>query len=82
MENNKALMQLFSLWTEQAHPPIIELLNIDQKPVGALYLDKFRDKGPLVISDTNNQERYYLFCDGIGLFFSFYKKLYLGTEED
>lgn len=82
MESNKALTQLFSLWAEQERPPIIELLNIDQKPVGALYLAKFRDKGQIVISDTNNQERYYLFCDGIGIFFSFYRKLCFSTEEN
>lgn len=75
MENNKALMQLFSLWTEQAHPPIIELLDINQRPLGALYLEHFKDKGKIVISETNNQERYYLYCDGIGIYFSFFRKL-------
>lgn len=75
MEQNKALAQLFTLWLEQEDPPIIELLDINQKPVGALYLNKFRDKGQLAISQTNNQERYYFYCDGVGIYFSFYKKL-------
>lgn len=80
MEVEKSLTQLFTLWIEQPNPPIIELLDINQKPVGALYLGKFREKSQIVISETNNQERYYLYCDGIGLYFSFYKKLYLSQE--
>ena len=75
MTNDVALTQLFTLWLEQDNPPIIELLDIDQKPVGALYLNRFRDKGQIVISQTNNRERYFLFCDGIGIYFSYYKKM-------
>ena len=59
METENSMVQLFTLWAEQVEPPIIELLDINQKPVGALYLNKFRDKGQMVISETNNQERYY-----------------------
>lgn len=77
MTNDVALTQLFTLWLEQDNPPIIELLDIDQKPVGALYLDRFRDKGQIVISQTNNRERYFLFCDGIGIYFSYYKKMHM-----
>ena len=80
MEVEKSLTQLFTLWIEQPNPPIIELLDINQKPVGALYLGKFREKSQIVISETNNQERYYLYCDGVGLYFSFYKKLSLSQE--
>lgn len=76
MEEGKSLAQLFTLWIEQPNPPIIELLDINQKPVGALYLGKFREKSQIVISETNNQERYYLYCDGVGIYFSFFKKLY------
>ena len=75
MDKNVSLTQLFTLWMEQPERPIIELLDIDQKPVGALYLDKFRDKGRMIISETNNRERYYFYCEGIGIYFSFYKKL-------
>lgn len=75
METENSMVQLFTLWAEQVEPPIIELLDINQKPVGALYLNKFRDKGQIVISETNNQERYYFYCDGIGIYFSFFKKL-------
>lgn len=77
MTNDVALTQLFTLWLEQDNPPIIELLDVDQKPVGALYLDRFRDKGQIVISQTNNRERYFLFCDGIGIYFSYYKKIHV-----
>lgn len=77
MTNDVALTKLFTLWLEQDNPPIIELLDIDQKPVGALYLDRFRDKGQIVISQTNNRERYFLFCDGIGIYFSYYKKMHM-----
>lgn len=77
METEKSLTQLFTLWVEQVDPPIIELLDINQKPVGALYLNKFLNKGPLIISETNNKERYYFYCDGIGIYFSFFKKLSL-----
>ena len=75
MEQNLSLMNLFTLWSEQAEPPIIELLDINQRPVGALYLNKFKDKSAISISTTNNQERYYFYCEGIGIYFSFYKKL-------
>ena len=67
------------LWhslAEQDNPPIIELLNKDHKPVGAVYLDKFRYKN-FTISETNNSEKYYLYVDGIGIYFSFYQKINL-----
>ena len=73
MENN--LTSLFTLYSESDNPPIIELQNIEHKPVGALYLDKFREKGKFVITETNNQERYYFYGDGVGIYFSFYRKL-------
>lgn len=68
------LMTLFSALQEQDNPPIIELLNKDRKPVGALYLDKFKYKN-FVISDTNNSEKYYFYVDGLGIYFSYYQKI-------
>lgn len=82
MENEQALTKLFQLWSEQKNPPIIELLDHEQRPVGALYLNKLRDKGQLVISQTLHKERFYLYCDGLGIFFSFYKKLQLSEDTD
>lgn len=68
--------ELFALWAEQEHPPIIELLNIDNKVVGALHLSSLKYK-KFTISETNNSEKYYLYIDGIGIYFSYFKKLYL-----
>ena len=70
------LMILFSAMQDQEKPPIIELLNIDHKPVGAIYLDKLKYKN-FVISDTNNSEKYYFYVDGLGIYFSFYQKIAL-----
>lgn len=70
------LVTLFSFYAESEDPPILELLDINNKPVGALYLGqlKYRD---FVISETNNTEKYYLYIDGVGIYFSFYKKIKL-----
>ena len=69
-----SLATLFKTYTELDNPPIIELLNIDNKPVGALYLSqmKFRQ---FHISETNNTEKYFLVVDGVGIYFSFFKKI-------
>lgn len=71
-----SLATLLKTYTELDHPPIIELLNIDNKPVGALYLAQLKYK-QFSISETNNSEKYYLYVDGIGIYFSFYKKINL-----
>ena len=68
------LTTLFHALADSEIPPIIELLDISRKPVGALYLDKVKYKN-FIISDTNNTEKYYLYIDGVGIYFSFYKKL-------
>ena len=47
------LVSLFQTYSELGKPPIIELLNIDRKPVGAIYFDKLKYKN-FIISDTNN----------------------------
>jgi hypothetical protein len=71
-----SLATLFQTYTELEKPPIIELLDIDNNPVGALYMDKLKYK-QFTISETNNSEKYYLYIDGVGIYFSFYKKLVL-----
>ncbi len=68
------LTTLFHAFADQEKPPILELLNIDYKPVGALYLDQLKYKN-FVVSETNNSEKYYLYADGIGIYFSFYQKI-------
>ena len=76
MKTDHSLTILFSTFAEQEKPPVIELLNIDKKPVGAIYFDKFKYKN-FIVSETNNSEKYYLYVDGIGIYFSFYQKLAL-----
>ena len=70
------LTTLFKSLAEMEEPPVIELLNIDNKPVGALYLKQLRYKN-FIVSETNNSERYYLYIDGVGIYFSFYRKITL-----
>jgi hypothetical protein len=69
-----SLASLFQTYAELDNPPILELLNIDGKPVGALYLAELKYK-KFIVSETNNSEKYYLFVDGIGIYFSFYQKI-------
>jgi hypothetical protein len=69
-----ALTTLFHSLAEQEKPPVIELLSIDKKPVGAIYLDKLRYRN-FIVSETNNSEKYYLYVDGLGIYFSFYQKI-------
>ena len=69
-----SLTELFRTYAELEKPPILELLNINNKPVGALYLANLKYKN-FVITETNNSEKYYLYMDGIGVYFSFYRKI-------
>ena len=71
-----SLTTLFHTYMEQDHPPILELQNIDGKPIGALYLAELKYK-QLVVTETNNSEKYYLYIDGVGIYFSFFKKISL-----
>lgn len=71
MDNLRKLLQICS---ELDIPPIIELQNIDHKPVGALYLKTLRYED-IVISETNNQERFYLYVNGVGIYFSYFRKI-------
>jgi cytochrome b involved in lipid metabolism len=72
MENS--LVTLFQTYTELERPPILELLNINNEPVGALYMSQLKYKN-FTVSETNNSEKYYLVIDGIGIYFSFFKKI-------
>lgn len=70
------LTDLFHTYADQEKPPVIELLDINKKPVGAIYFDKLKYKN-FIVSETNNSEKYYLYVDGLGIYFSFYQKLVL-----
>jgi hypothetical protein len=74
MEHN--LTTLLKTYSDLDQPPVIELLDINNKPVGALYLSELRYK-QYIISETNNSEKYYLYMDGIGIYFSFFRKINL-----
>jgi hypothetical protein len=74
MEHEYSLTTLFQTYAELDKPPILELMNIDGKPVGALYLAEMKYK-KFIVSETNNSEKYYLYMDGVGIYFSFYKKI-------
>ena len=69
-----SLTTLFHAYADSDAPPILELFNIDHKLVGALYLKDLRYKN-FIISNTNNSEKYYLYVDGVGIYFSFYSKI-------
>lgn len=69
-----SLSTLLQTYAELDHPPILELLNIDGKSVGALYMNDLKYK-QFHISETNNSEKYYLYIDGVGIYFSFFKKI-------
>jgi hypothetical protein len=69
-----SLTTLFQTYAELEKPPVIELLNLDRKPVGAIYFDKLKYKN-FIITETNNSEKYYLYVDGLGIYFSFYQKI-------
>lgn len=70
------LSTLLHTYADLENPPVVELLNIDNKPVGALYLKELRYK-TFIISETNNSEKYFLCIDGVGIYFSFFKKITL-----
>lgn len=71
-----SLQKLLRAYSELDSPPIIELQDIDHKPVGALYLKTLRWED-LKISETNNQERFYLYVNGVGVYFSYFRKISL-----
>lgn len=74
MVQEHSLTTLFHTYADLDNPPILELLDINNKPVGALYLNNLKFKN-FVVSETNNSEKYYLYVDGVGVYFSFFKKI-------
>lgn len=74
MVQEHSLTTLFHAYADLDNPPILELLDINNKPVGALYLNNLKFKN-FVVSETNNSEKHYLYVDGVGVYFSFFKKI-------
>lgn len=69
-----ALTKLFRTYVELDQSPILELLNIREEPVAAIYLNEFKYKR-FVVSETNNSERYAFYTDGVLVYFSHFRKL-------
>lgn len=68
------LEKIFEMYQYEETPPVIILENIEHKTVGALFISKMRlDK--IVISETNNAEKYFLLANGVGIYFSFWTKV-------
>jgi hypothetical protein len=74
MVSEHALVTLLQAYADLEKPPILELRNINNQPVGALYLKDLKYKN-FVVSETNNSEKYYLYVDGVGIYFSFFQKI-------
>ena len=78
-----SLPEVTSIWESYANhdpknPPIIELINANRVPVGAIYLNSFNLANVTVaLSQTNNSEKYALYYNGILVYFSYYRKLTL-----
>ena len=72
---------LLQKWSLEETPPVIQLLNHDRSPVAALYLNKLNlDKIVILESDSNLiTERYYVYMDGIAIFFTYMRK---STKEE
>lgn len=66
-------MMLFNKWQEQDRTTVIQLLNKDRIPVAALYLE-YLDLSNIAICQTQTSEKYYLYMDGVAIFFSYYRK--------
>jgi len=69
------LTSLFHALAESDNPPIIELLDINKKPVGAIYFKDFKYKN-FIVTETNSSEKYYLYADGLGIYFSYHQKIH------
>ena len=71
-----SLTTLFQAYADMEKPPVIELLNSERKLVGAIYFNKLKYKN-FAITETNTSEKYYLYMDGLGIYFSYYQKINL-----
>lgn len=72
MNENKSLSEVFQMMLESTNPPTIELLDLNQTPVGVLYMSSMR-VDTVTISETNTLEKYFLVINGVGIYFTYYK---------
>lgn len=64
---------IFSNWSIDS-TEVVELQNVEHKPVGAIYL-KTINPADVKISETNNSEMFYLYYKGLTIFFTYWKKI-------
>lgn len=69
-----ALELLFDKYKFSQEPPIILLENFEHKIVGVLYLDKLK-LSDIIISETISNEKYLIIVNGVGIYFTYWKKL-------
>lgn len=62
----------------EVNPPVVLLLNNRNETVGAIYPNTVASANfdKKILSLTNNTERFYLYVDGIGIYFSSFQKVY------
>lgn len=58
------------------NPPIVELLDHQNNRIGAIYLSKVKPEDVLITTTTNLDEKYFVRCGGVGVFFTFWRKIY------
>lgn len=71
MENN--LLVLLNKW-RQSGSRVIQLLNKDNVPVGAVYLDKVDIEKLCICKTDNSTEKYMIFNDGLVVMFTYFRK--------
>lgn len=77
-DSSQLLLSVLESYRTNSEPVIVELQDISHKPVAALYFDRLKYDGDLAISTTNTDERYFLYFNGTGIYFSFYKIIQKG----
>lgn len=62
-------------WRDSDPAAQVILMNHNQEPVAALYLNRLKDMiDEIAICESQTNEKYYLYLNGIAIFFTFYKK--------
>lgn len=75
------MTDITTLWenfraTEQEKSPIIELQNNKREPIGAIYLKNIDfENMKVVFCETNHNEKYAFYYNGILVYFSYFRKL-------
>ena len=68
------ITSLFVKWGLTEQNTVVQLINYKGEPVAALYLNKL-NFDQVAITEVNLMDKYYLYIDGVGIFFSTYKKI-------